>query len=217
MKIDLVVLVPDNAIEQVIIGLLSRTKRLGVHPVSYEILKHPHRDPGCYGASYMVLRPYVRIASKALVVMDREWDGAPSSGRAAMQSEVERQLRPAWRDRVRCIVIDPEADVWIWSDSPHVAAELGWRGRGPELRRFLEKAGLWRRGDAKPHDPKRAFHEAARKAGVHPSSALFGALARKVSLARCRDESFLDLVSTLRAWFSSAASLPGPSLFGGEA
>jgi hypothetical protein len=40
-----------------------------------------------------------------------------------------------------------------------------------------------------------------RETGVKPSAANFGAIARKVSIERCQDRSFVRLRELLRGWF----------------
>jgi hypothetical protein len=45
-----------------------------------------------------------------------------------IEDEVEEKLsRSGWEDRARCVVIDPELEVWVWSDSPEVDRCLGWK------------------------------------------------------------------------------------------
>lgn len=106
-----------------------------------------------------------------------------------------------WADRARWIVIVPEVENWVWSDSPHVAGALGWEGRSPDLRTWLDREGLWPRKETKPPDPKLAFRKAVAEVRLPPSSAILRRIAETVSLERCTDAAFRSLSETLRTWF----------------
>ncbi len=200
---DVVVLVPDKDIEQAVRGLLNRPEALGVRSIDYELVVHPNHDPGCYHTGHQLLTLYARECRHALVVFDRAWGGAPTLDPAGLAGAVEVNLAPVWGNRARCVVIDPEVEIWVWSDSPHVASVLGWEGRDPPLRRWLEQGGLWPSGQTKPSDPKRAFERALRAANLASSPALFRQLADRVSLERCTDPSFRALRGVLHGWFGS--------------
>jgi hypothetical protein len=194
--------VPDKDTEQVCHGILARPRSLGIRTIRYEILVHPNRDPGCYHTAHALLAPVAREAEHALVIFDRAWDGAPSTDPEVLAGHVEEALRVMWGDRGRCVVIDPEVDVWLWGESPHVADALGWNGRLDRLRDYLGRSGVWDRDAAKPRDPKRAVDLALRKTGSVRSSAVFRRVADKVSLARCADASFGKLRGILSEWFA---------------
>lgn len=197
---DLVVLVPDKNIEQAIGGLLNRHQSIGIKQVEFQIIVHPQRDPGVYQTGYALLEPFEPTTSFALVVFDFAWDGRPTDDPAEMARHVQTDCQRIWQDRAKCICITPEIENWIWSDSPHVAKELGWE-RTLELKAWLEEKGFWPADLVKPIDPKAAFLQATKHKRIVPSSAIFRSLADKVSLRRCVDESFGLLVSTLQQWF----------------
>jgi hypothetical protein len=201
MKADLIVLVPDKDIEQTVGGLLCRHKSIGIHSLAgASIIVHPGRDPGIFKTGHALLEPYIAEARYALIVFDRAWEGAPTDNALALAAHVESTCQPVWGNRARCVCVDPEIEGWIWSDSPHVPTALGWENR-TEMVDWLANRGLWPQGCIKPPDPKAAFEEATRYKKVVPSSSIFEELARKVSLRRCRDPSFLALVEILRGWF----------------
>jgi hypothetical protein len=200
--LDLAVVVPDKAIEQAITGLLEHPRKLGIRPVRSRILSHSGRDPGCYETGHELLTPFSRTASHGLVIFDKAWDGAPAEEAPEIERGVLERLRPTWDDRARCIVIDPEVEAWLWTDSPHLCETLGWSGSSvAQLRAWIAEQGLWPADSAKPSDPKEAFHRAARHGNVPPSSAIFRELAGRVSYGRCRDRSFRTLTAVLRGWF----------------
>lgn len=203
MSLALVVLVADKDIEQAVLGLLDRHGSLGIRSLAgeFKVVVHPQRDPGVYNTGHELLKPFARnIQTHALIVFDRAWDGAPSTDAATLAQSVEERSRGDWGDRARCVCIDPEVENWVWSDSRHVAAELGWPSNA-ELRAWLSSHDLWPEGSLKPPDPKKAFERSTREKRVVPSSSIFGELARRVGLERCRDPAFVRLRDILREWF----------------
>ena len=105
-------------------------------------------------------------------------------------------------------MIDPEVEVWVWSDSPEVARVLGWGSDFRALRAWLTSRRLWLpRRRRKPQDPKNddakgdgSGEEPSRKA--RRSSSKFHDLATTVDFSGCSDPAFVELTRTLRdAWF----------------
>jgi hypothetical protein len=201
VSLDLVVVVPDKDTEQAFEGLLQRHQSLGIRLIRYGVIVHPNKDPGCYKSGDQLAAAFTREATHALVVFDLAWEGAPSNDPAALERDVDARLQPLWGDQARCVVIDPELEAWVWSDSPHVEGVLGWRGRTPNLRAWLQQEGLWPAGQPKPPDPERAFRRAVRVVRLPPSASLFRQLAEKVSLQRCSDPSFSKVAGILQSWF----------------
>jgi hypothetical protein len=114
----------------------------------------------------------------------------------------EKQLQSAgWGDRARAIVIDPELEIWVWSDLRHIPAALGSKHDLPTLRRWLIDHHLWTEGRPKPDDPKSAMEKILRINSRPRSSSIYEDLARKAGLQRCQDLAFLKLRETLVAWF----------------
>lgn len=70
-----------------------------------------------------------------------------------------------------------ELEIWVWSDSPHVAAVLGWAGRQPDLMTWLINKGMFDPQKTKPDRPKEAMVLALREARKSRSSAIFLQLA----------------------------------------
>ncbi len=205
----LVVLVPDADIEQSMKGLLTRTDSLKIAPVDFEVTRHVNRDNGCRSAAPAHLRPYLNTHRYALVVFDRHGCGSPGS-RLEIQRDVEVDLkRNGWNERSKAIVIDPEIEAWIWSDSPAVARALGWGSDFPALRNWLASRSLWTSNRRKPQDPKSAMRKAMEEAGltkrVRRSPTKFHDLATSVDFSRCDDRAFVELLRTLRAWFPAEA------------
>jgi hypothetical protein len=199
---DLIVLVPDKNMEVSVRGLLGRWKALGIRQLDHRLLVHPGRDPGCLGQGHDLLRPFRRLYAHALVLLDREGCGREGESRESLENLVERQLQSSgWGDRARAIVIDPELEIWVWSDSPHIPAALGSKDDLPTVRRWLNDHHLWTAGRPKPDDPKAAMEKILRINGRPRSSSIYEDLARKVGLQRCQDLAFLKLRETLVGWF----------------
>jgi hypothetical protein len=209
---DLVLVVPDKDTEQALSGLLKRPESIQIRPIDFVVRVHPQKDPGCYHTGHELAATSRREASHALVVFDLAWEGAPSNDAGVLQHHVEDRLRPLWGDDCACIVIDPELEVWVWSDSPHVAEALGWQGHAPALREWLEEQGLWPHDASKPADPEAAFRRVMRKTKLPPSAAIFRRLADSVGLNRCTDPSLLNLLSILRRWFGDPPPFAVPPL-----
>ena len=202
--IDLVCLVADKNMRAAIEGMLQRVHALGIVEIRFETIVHPRRDSGCFHQWNELLGGHRERAKHGLVVLDRAWDGAPAETGIALESLLEDSLRTSGLgDWARAVVIDPELEVWVFSDSPHVARSLGWREGTAALREALTAQGLWNQEDAKPADPKAALQWALRKARKPPSSSLFRELAGTVSLDRCQDRAFVRLRDLLVGWFGA--------------
>jgi hypothetical protein len=199
---DLVVLVPDRNTEFAVKGVLTRPQALGIREISSEIFVHTGRDSGCYLGSHDFLRPMCHNFRHALVIFDRVGCGREDHSREEIEEKVGLKLAVSgWEDRAAVVVIDPELEAWVWSDSPQVASCLGWTSDLANLRRWLSKNGWWPSSSLKPPDPKLAVEQVLRKVRKPRSSAIYEQLARRVSFQRCTDPAFLKFRHIMREWF----------------
>jgi hypothetical protein len=199
---DLIVVVADVDAANAVSALLGRRESMAIREIRATVDRYVGRDPGCYLKAHDYLRPFIRQFSYALVVFDRHGSGREAETRELLEQEVEARLaKKGWRNRSTAIVLDPELETWVWSDSPEVDRTLGWAERSPKLRSWLQQQGLWPADARKPHDPKMAMLRALRAAGRRRSPAIFRQLAERVSLRRCSDPAFLKLKTTLQRWF----------------
>lgn len=199
---DLAVLIADKNIEGTLRGLLSRPQSLGLREIYCDLYVHPERDPGCLLRGHDFLRTFTYTHAHALVVFDREGCGREEEERTTLEHQVEDRLSSSgWGDRAAAVVIDPELEIWVWNDSPHVEGALGWKSTEMPLKDWLRQQGWLHEGESKPTQPKTAVEEALRLAGRPKSSAIYRELARQVSTKRCVDAAFLKLRQTLTAWF----------------
>jgi hypothetical protein len=201
---ELVVLVADKDMEEAIKGLLGRPQALGIRPVQYDIFVYPRRDPGIVNEAQDFLRSFTQSHEHALVLFDHEGCGRDETAPSVLENQIEEALaRTGWADRSRVIVLVPELEAWVWSQSPHVPRCLGWAGQQPPLRQWLAETGRWPPDAPKPPRPKEAYLDALRYARKAQSSAIYGELARSVSLQGHSDAAFLRFTTTVRAWFPS--------------
>ena len=206
--LDLVCLVADVAIKKTIEALLERHQAMAIRPVRYErIFVHPERDPGCLQSAEDYLRGFSTTADHALVIFDRDGCGKENQSREDIEMTVEERLaRNGWDDRATVIVIDPELEAWVWSDSPHVASVLGWDREG-DLRQWLtDKKTVFSSENGKPKLPKEAMEKVIRETRTPDSAILRQRLAKKVSFKRCTDPAFQKLCRTLQSWFPIGSS-----------
>ncbi|WP_442978401.1 methylation-associated defense system protein MAD4 [Salinibacter sp.] len=200
---DLVVLAADKQMEETIRGLLSQHQALGIHPLSFEVYSHPNKDPGCRSKAHKFLRSLQTQYRRALVIFDYHGCGAEhTSAPEHVESTVEERLgQSGWNERARCLIIVPELEVWVWSDSREVDRCLGWDPASQRVRSWLQAKDLWSTDAPKPSDPKKAMEVALEQAGLPHSSSIFRDLAESVGLRQCEDESFQRFCQILREWF----------------
>lgn len=199
---DLVVLTADKNMKFAIQGLLNRPKAIGMRTVKSAFYIHPESDPGCLRRADAFLRPFINRFAHAIVMFDREGCGREQSTREDLEAKVEWDLsQSGWGDRALAIVIDPELENWVFSDSPEVDTAIGWAGKAPPLRFWLEEHQFLMPGQIKPSRPKEAMEAALRHARMPRSSSIYAQLAERVGLGRCTDSAFLKLKKSLQLWF----------------
>jgi hypothetical protein len=199
---DLVVLVADKNLEAVVSGLLGRPRSFAIKPIEYDLFVHPRRDPGCLNEASEFLRSFSEAYRHALVLFDHQGCGREETPPDEIADLVREQIELAgWAGRAEVVVLAPELEVWVWTDSPHVPHCLGWADHAPPLRQWLADRGSWPRDEAKPREPKAALEAALREVRKPRSSAIYGDLARSVSLRGHNEPAFLRLSEALKKWF----------------
>jgi len=202
---DLVVLVADKNMEEAVRGLLSRAIAFGIRQPNFEIRRHPATDSGCLGDAHRFLRAFSSRYKRALVMLDRDGCGKEALPRTELELEIEQRLAcNGWNDRAAAIVIEPELEIWVWSDSPEVDAAVGWPVNNVRLRDALIDAGYLVDGATKPANPKGAMEYALGKSKIPRSSSIYSQIARSVSVKRCEDPSFIKFKTVLQSWFPSS-------------
>ncbi len=201
---DLVVLVADIQQQQTVGTLLiERHHSLGIRPVlidiNSDIYRHDNRDPGVFHEAGHFLAALAELYQYALVLVDAEWEGSPTSAEE-IEKKIQNDLnRNGWEGRSAVIVIDPELEIWVWSESDEVPRLLGtdWE----TIKDLGQKTGYWQEGEAKPSRPKELLDLVLHRTRKPRSSALFRQLAGTVGLSRCQDGSFRRFREILQGWF----------------
>ncbi len=203
-KKDLLVLVADRNMEAMLKGILTRNKSLDLRDFQFDIRRHPEKDPGCRVNGVGYLQPFVNQYNHALIIFDMEGCGCNHESVSDIEHEIGKNLKiTGWNDKAAVIIIEPELEIWVWSDSPHVDEALGWDSNDTNCFDWLIEQGFIAEGQIKPDRPKEALEAALRFIHKPRSSSIYQYLAEKVSLQRCSDRSFLKLKTILHNWFSN--------------
>lgn len=190
--------------EQTVQGLLNRPHSMQIGNITYDIFRHPQRDPGCWNEAEAFLRSQARQYRYAMVLFDHHGSGQEDRSVGELQSELEERLsKTGWDDRACVVILNPELEIWIWSDSPQVDECLGWQGHQPDLRTWLRGRGLLASDALKPDDPKLALEEALKVVNKRRSAVIYRQLSERVSVNRCTDPGFQRFRSNLSMWFYS--------------
>jgi len=199
---DLVILAADKDLEFSLRGLLGRPEALGIRAIDADIYLEPDHDPACALRGVEFLRNFQGQYQYALLMFDHEGSGRETATRETIQGELNSALAVSgWGDRAQAIVLEPELEAWVWSDSPHVDDIAGWKDRDPSLRPWLVEQGWLNAGQTKPTCPKEAFEAALRAARKPRSASLYKKLADVVGVRRCTDASFGESTAILKQWF----------------
>lgn len=197
---DLVILVPDANWEHTIRQLLgTRRDALAIRLLSFDVIRHPHRDPGVRVNSSPLLRLFMHNTDFALVLLDVEGSGHHGTV-ADLETGIVRSLEADWDQRLEVIAVNPELENWFWVYSTFVAEATGWQ-QMDMLRQFLLREGFWPVGQAKPSPPKEALDRALEEVGKPRTSAIYKEVAGGVSLNGCTDDAFARFCNFLRNRF----------------
>ncbi|HMD99829.1 MAG TPA: hypothetical protein VKM93_21180 [Terriglobia bacterium] len=198
---DLIAVVADKNMQFAVEGLLASQQRLGIRVIDFEVRRHPRHDPGLLRECHDFLQSWHGRAAYALVMLDREGCGS-NEARDVLEAQVESRLaQSGWTDRSAAVVIDPELEVWVWSDSPHVATGLRCLGGQASLQEWLIQNGYLEEGQRKPQRPKEAVEDVLKLSRTPRSSSIYREIAKQVSFQHCIDPAFVKLRSVLAQWF----------------
>jgi hypothetical protein len=205
MTRELIILVADGTMAAVLSAFFERQFHHALACASFEfdptndIVHDPlNTDGGVHRRCHDILRRYLRTHRRALVVLDQQFGGERPA--EEVRGEIEQRLNAnGWNGRAAAAVIDPELEVLLWQDNPHVERAL--RHSGPSLRQLLARDGRWPADAAKPPAPKEVIQALIRANHAGPPMVVYSQIARAVSTAGCVDPAFHRVRDTLRAWF----------------
>lgn len=199
---DLIVLVADRNMEATVTGILNHHQKLGMRPIQFDVQRHPETDAGCRSKGAQYLAAFAKQYRYAILMFDHEGCGREDVAPGILEQSITEELLAAgWQGSATAIVIVPELDVWVWSDSPNVDGILGWKGRSPKLRQWLMDERYLLAGNPKPVRPKEALEAALKAVRLPRSSDVYAELAASVGYNRCTDRAFTKLRTTLQTWF----------------
>lgn len=191
---------PDKNTESTVQGALSRPAALGIRAISYQVLVDQGRDGGVRRRGAQVLAAQHDRFSNALLVLDYEGCGADVPAHE-LEIQLDAALAPAWGNRAKAIVIEPEVDVWMWGAETHLREMVDWQFEDVGLRDWLVEQAFVFHDSGKPARPKEALEAAFRRTRTPRSSARYRYVAERISLARCTDPAFIRLKAAMETWF----------------
>lgn len=195
----------DKDMKETLLGLFGRddwSSTLGCSAFDIDdrdLLVPPgQKDPGLFKRAHELARPFLRTHHHLMVLLDCAWEGAPD--RTEIEQTIGENLqRNGWdRDRFEVVAIEPELEIWLWSDTKALRrafeCELATGDRSTLDAAIKELS--WRRMD----DPKMRLAHLRGRLRIPASSAQFRRFAASADLARCTDPAFCRLRDTLRRW-----------------
>lgn len=198
---DLIVLVPDKTIETTIQTLLiTRQRSLQIKNIQFDIISHPDHDPGCFLSGHELLKNLSQEYDYALIVFDRDGCGSSDSRLIIEENVLGRLEANSWKNRSDVIVIDPEIEAWVWSNSPNVQTCLGWNEL-ISIKDWINSEDLWPLNAVKPTNPKLCYEKVLKKTLKPRSPSIFKNLAQSVGIERCIDPAFIKFKALLIKWF----------------
>ena len=204
---ELAILTADKTMNAVVTAFFQRNHwhtTLGCAAFDFwpeeDIINDPqHTDGGVHRRAHELVRPYLRTHSRVVVILDQQFGGDIPA--VDVRDDILLNLRRnGWHDKnCEVVVIDPELEVWLWQDSPHVAEAVGYTG--VSLRDHLATSGDWPEGDIKPGQPKEVIQGLMKvnRAGV--PMVVYTKIARRVGVGGCQDGSFGQFRTKLQTWF----------------
>jgi len=200
---DLIVVTADGQQKRTVATLLlKRCPALGIRQLVINAdsdIYSLQNDPGVFHGAGRFLAVFAQQYQHALVLIDAEWEGSPASAEE-IEEKIQNDLnRNGWKERSAVIVINPELEIWVWSQSPHVPRLFGtdWE----TIKDLGHRKSYWHKGETKPSRPKELLEEILHHTRKKRSAALYQQLAEKVSLETCQDDSFRRFREILQGWF----------------
>ena len=171
---DLLVVAADKSMQQALKGLLARPQALGIREVEVDIYPHPRHDPGCALRGVEFMSDWSDQYHHGLLMFDHEGSGREQTHPQELQKALNEDFaNSAWGERAKTVILCPELEVWVWSDSPHVSRVAGWGNGNRQLRSWLIEQNISKKVNQSPHVPRKLFRQrctSPERPAVHPCS-----------------------------------------------
>ena len=203
---DLLVYVADADALAFMNSLLNRPEALGIREITFDIERHPQRDPGMVQNGSELTRAKKGKYQKALLAWDHHGSGLEHRKEAAqVRDEAQRKLDSyTWEENSSVTIFVPELEQWIWHSVTALTSHCDISE--DQLNAWLaDYSGKHDKSiDAlKAEQPKELFEYVMReclKRTISPRDfAEIGARAGVNGLKNC--DSFASIVDVLQNWF----------------
>lgn len=203
---DLLVYVADADALAFMRAVLERPQALGIHPVDFDIERHPMRDSGMVQSGAELVRMKKGKYQKALLMWDHHGSGRDHKQTPEMvEQEIQNRLDAfTWSGSSAVVVLVPELEQWLWFCENALAAHYGvstdqliqWQSEQ------ADKLGITS-DSLKAEQPKELFEHMMRnrlRRTISPRD--FEEIGKRASIARLLEcASFLAIAEILRGWF----------------
>jgi hypothetical protein len=203
---DLFVFAADADAGAVVRAVLERPLSLGIRPITFDVDRHPYRDPGMIVSGPEFARLHKGKYQRVILVWDHCGSGCEKRFDATQSAErIQTRLDTCtWKDCSAAVAIVPELEEWLWRNRPSICSHF--QIDATQLEAWAAEFGRQfdRTADSIIREkPKEAFEYVVREKKRRPiSPADYGKIAARAGLKSWRDsESFALLVETLRRWF----------------
>jgi len=202
MKKDLIALTADKDAHEFLLALFNRIPKIEkISSFSFDLVRHPRRDPGTAIECHEYLRPFIKNYNYCLVVFDHEGSGRENVSNALLTKDIENRLADnGWRDRCKCIVFEPELESWLWVNKNLLHSLLEW-DEAIDIYDWLIAKDFKLKPQKKPIRPKEAFEELLKFKNIPKSSSLYSRISSTASYKKCTDTNFAEMLATFKQWF----------------
>jgi hypothetical protein len=122
---DLFVLAADADMQAVFRAILDRSVALGIRPISFEVDRHPNRDPGVFTDGPELLRTKPKSDFRRFIVaFDHQGSGCNSQPDDCASTVQNRLDSFTFKNCSTVVVIAPELEEWLWHDPSAIASDV---------------------------------------------------------------------------------------------
>ena len=205
---DLLVFLADADAQAFMQGILEKPRALGIRPISFDIERHPQKDPGMVANGPELTRLYKGDYERVLLMFDFHGSGRDQRETfIELSAQMQARLDSfTWTGKSSVTILVPELECWCWY------CEKAMRKHYDITE---ETMALWTSQQARKLDmsiddlkrlqPKELFEYVVKvrlRRTISPRD--FHEIGRLASIpALLASDSFQTVVSALRGWFPS--------------